>query len=142
MCTHTHTHTHGLPGCSDGKASACNARNAGLIPGLGRPHGGRHGNPFQYSCLENPMDRGAWWATVHGIAKNRTLLRRLNKQARSITGPCFTSHSPDTVSHKLYLSNLFFLWVLTRRPRSCSHHSFDLHSKKRKPSLAESSNLQ
>ena len=46
-----------------------------LIPGLGKSPGGEHGNPLQYSCLENPMDRGAWWATVHGVTKSRTRLR-------------------------------------------------------------------
>ena len=55
-----------------GKESACNTRDAGLIPGSGRSPGGGHGNPLQYSCLENPMDRGAWQATVHGVAKSRT----------------------------------------------------------------------
>ena len=43
-------------------------RDVGLIPGLGRSPGGGHGNPLQYSCLESPMDRGAWWAVVHGVA--------------------------------------------------------------------------
>ena len=52
----------GFPGDSDGKASACSAGDLGLIPGLGRSPGGGHGNPLQYSCLENPMDRGAWQA--------------------------------------------------------------------------------
>ena len=55
-----------------GKESAYNAGAAGdmgLIPGYGRSPGGGHGNPLQYSCLGNPMDRGAWWATVHGVAK-------------------------------------------------------------------------
>ena len=52
-------------------------RDPGLIPGLGRSPGGRHGNPFQYSCLENPMDRGAWWATVHRVTKSQTRLQRL-----------------------------------------------------------------
>ena len=47
----------------------------GLIPGSGRSPGEGNGNPLQYSCLENPMDRGAWWATVHGVAKSRTWLR-------------------------------------------------------------------
>ena len=56
------------------KVSACNARHPGSILGLGRSPGGEHGNPLQYSCLENPMDKGAWWATVHGVAKSRTLL--------------------------------------------------------------------
>ena len=50
-------------------ANAGDVRDAGLIPELGRSPGGRDGNPLQYSCLENPMDRGAWWATVHGVAK-------------------------------------------------------------------------
>ena len=59
----------GFPGGSDGKESACSAGDLGSIPGLGRSPGEENGNPFQYSCLENPMDRGAWQATVHGVAK-------------------------------------------------------------------------
>ena len=51
--------------------NAGDKRHEGLIPGLGRSPGSGHGNPFQYSCLENPMDRGAWWAVVHGVAKNQ-----------------------------------------------------------------------
>ena len=47
----------------------------GLIPGLGRSPGGGYDNPLQYPCLENPMDRGAWWATVHGVAKSQTRLK-------------------------------------------------------------------
>ena len=65
----------GFPGGSVGKESTCKAGDAGdsgLIPGLGIAPGGGHGNPLQYSCLENPMDRGAWWATVHGVAKSDT----------------------------------------------------------------------
>ena len=68
----------GFPGGSVGKSSACNLRDkgdAGSIPGLGRSPGGEHGNPLQYSCLENPVDRGAWWATVHGVTESQTLLR-------------------------------------------------------------------
>ena len=57
---------------SEVKASACNAGDLGSIPELGRTLGEGNGNPLQYSCLENPMDRGAWWATVHGVAKSRT----------------------------------------------------------------------
>ena len=48
-------------------ASAVDIRDSGLIPGLGRSPGGEHGSPLQYSCLENPMFRGAWWAAVHGL---------------------------------------------------------------------------
>ena len=62
-------------------ANAREARDAGSIPGLGRSPGEGHGNPLQYSCLENPMDRGAWWATVHGVAKSRTQLKRLSMYA-------------------------------------------------------------
>ena len=62
------------PCSSDGKESACNAGDLGSIPGLGRSSGEGTGNPLQYSCLENPTDRGAWWATVHGVAKSQTRL--------------------------------------------------------------------
>ena len=50
-------------------ANARDARDVGSIPGSGRSPGGENGNPFQYSCLENPMERGAWWATVHGVTR-------------------------------------------------------------------------
>jgi len=53
-------------------ANAGDIRDAGSIPGMGRSLGGGHGNPLQYSCLENPMDRGAWQATVYGVAKSQT----------------------------------------------------------------------
>ena len=64
----------GFPGGSEGKASACNAGDLGSIPGLGRSPGEGNGNPLQYSCLENSTDGGAWWATVHGVAKSQTQL--------------------------------------------------------------------
>ena len=57
---------------SDGKESACRAGDPGLIPGSGRSPGEGHASPLQYSCLENPMDRGARWATVHGVTQSRT----------------------------------------------------------------------
>ena len=63
-----------FPGGSDGKASVYNSGDPGLIPGSGRSPGEGNGNPLQYYCLENPMDRGAWWATAHGVAKSRTRL--------------------------------------------------------------------
>jgi len=55
-----------------GKESTCNAGDLGLIPGLGRSLGEENDNPLQYSCLENSMARGAWWDTVHGVAKSWT----------------------------------------------------------------------
>ena len=60
------------PGGSEDKASVYNAGDPGSIPGLGRSPGEGNGNPLQDYCLENPMDRGAWQATVHGVAKSRT----------------------------------------------------------------------
>ena len=59
----------GFPGSSASKESTCNVGDPGSIPGSGRPPGGGHGNPLQYSCLRNPRDRGAWQAAVHGVAK-------------------------------------------------------------------------
>ena len=59
----------GLPRWCSGKDSACNAGDVALIPGSIRSPGGGNGNPLQYSCLENPMDSGAWLATVHGVTK-------------------------------------------------------------------------
>ena len=67
----------GFPGGSEVKASASNTGDLGSIPGLGRSPGEGNGNPLQYSCLEKPMDGGAWWATVHGVAKSRTRLSDL-----------------------------------------------------------------
>ena len=58
-----------VPVVKNPPANAGDLRDEGLIPGSGRSPGGGHGNPLQYSCLENPMDRGAWWATVHGVTK-------------------------------------------------------------------------
>ena len=68
------TYILGLLGGSEVKASACNVGDLGSIPGSGRSPGEKNGNPFQYSCLENPMDGGAWWATVHRVSKSRTRL--------------------------------------------------------------------
>ena len=80
----------GLPQQISSKESACNVESAcsveaagetGSIPRSGRSPGGGHGNPFQYCCLENPTDRGAWRATVHRITKSRTQLKRLSMDA-------------------------------------------------------------
>ena len=62
----------GFPGGSEGKKFTCSAGDSGLIPGSGRSPGGGNGNPLQYSYLENPMDRGAWWAAAHGVAQSWT----------------------------------------------------------------------
>ena len=64
----------------------CNARDAGSIPGSGRSPGEGHGNPLQYSCLENPMDRGPWKATVHGVTKESDTTYQQNKKSNSHKG--------------------------------------------------------
>ena len=68
----------GFPGGSDGKASVYNAEDPGSIPGSGRSNRERNGKPAQYSCLGNPIDRGAWQATVHRVAKSGTRLKRFS----------------------------------------------------------------
>ena len=62
--------------------NAGNIRNVHLIPGSGRSPGGEQGNPLQNSCLENPMDRAAWWVTVHRLAKSQTQLKQLSMHAQ------------------------------------------------------------
>ena len=76
----------GLPWWLSSKESACNAGATGdavLIPGWGRSPGGGHGNRLQYSCQENLMDRGAWWATIQAVAKSQTRLKRLSTHAHT-----------------------------------------------------------
>ena len=65
-------------------ASSGDKRDAGSTPALGRSHGGGHSKPLHYSCLENPLDRGAWWAIVHRAAKSWTRLKRLSTHAHPI----------------------------------------------------------
>ena len=76
----------GSPGGSDGKESACSVKDPGSIPGSRRSPGEGNGTPLQYSCLENPMDRGAWWATVHGVTKSQIRLSNFTFFLSSV--PC------------------------------------------------------
>ena len=78
----------GFPDSSVDIESACSAGDAGLSPGSGRSPGGGHGNPLLYSCLENPMDRGVWRATVHGVAKTQTRLKRLSMHRADSLSTC------------------------------------------------------
>ena len=88
--------THSFPGGSEVKKSACNAGDLGLIPGLGRSPAEGNGNPLQYSCLENPMEGGAWWATVHGVTKSWTRLNNFT----------FTTHMGSLLFLILYFSHI------------------------------------
>ena len=86
----------GFPGGSEVKVSACNVGDLGSIPGLGRSPGEGNVNPLQNSCLENTMDGGAWWGTVHGVAKCQTRLSNLT----------FTFNIPSTMSDINVLSTM------------------------------------
>ena len=99
----------GFPGGSAGKESACNARDLGLIPESGRSPGERNGHPLQYSCLENPTDREAWWAKIHGGHKE-------SDTAEQVTLSLFT-HSiivhdiPKAETLKVHNSAVFSLFT-------------------------------
>ena len=90
----------GFPGGSEVKASACNAEDLGLIPESERSPGEGNGKPLQYSCLENPMDGGAWWATVHWVAKSQILLSNLTN---------LTVKKDHESTHK---NDLFFSFIM------------------------------
>ena len=93
----------GLPWWLSSKESVCNAGDLGSLPGLGRSPGKGNDNPLQYPCLENPMDRGAWWAIVHGVAQSQTRLKRLSSNS-----------SEDLDTWKLKASNsLLFLLIFS-----------------------------
>ena len=74
----------GFPGGSDSKESACNAGDLGSIPGSGRSPGEENGNLLQYSCLGNPMDRGVWRATVHGVTKESDTTEATKQQQQNL----------------------------------------------------------
>ena len=83
-CTFSHE---GLPFGSDSRESSCNTGDPSSMPGLGRSPGEGNGHPLQYSGLKNPMDRGAWWATVHGVTELDTKLKYLHEGSQEADGP-------------------------------------------------------
>ena len=99
---------HGFPGGSDSKESACSVGDPGLIPELGRSPGEENGYPLQYSCLEKCLDRGAWRAIVHGIAKSQTWLKQ--KETKSSHYP-LSSHSYLRTPQVLANTNLFCVFL-------------------------------
>ena len=102
----------GLPWWPSSNKSACNAGatwDTGSIPRSGRSPGGRHGNPLQYSCLENPRDRGAWQATVYRVTKSWTGLKQLSMHTHAITGILFFVFLLFLQSFLLLSSLSFFL---------------------------------
>ena len=115
-------HSRGFPGGTSGQelvpANAADIRDMVSVPGLGRSPGGAHGKPLQYSCLENPTDRGAWKATVHRVTHSRTWLKRLSS---SIHNPGNQADGPSSPWFHKELTG-FSLWVLLVSPQQ--HHHF------------------
>ena len=130
----------GLPGwCwwypANPPASAVDIRDVSLIPRSGRSPGGGHGNPLQYSCLENPMDRGAWRAIVHGVAKSWTQLKRLSMQEYTedlqkwSRGSCMLpAQFPFNIWHNLRtiinIEKINLHMILFSKVQNLSHHLF------------------
>ena len=102
----------GLPGGSDGKESARNEGDLGSVPGLGKSPGEGGSNPLQYSCLENSMDWGSWWAIVHGVTKSWTRLEWLNTAQNACEGS-----ERERVGHIPTLRAAQFAWSLWTRVR-------------------------
>ena len=106
----------GLPRWLSDKEAACNAGDLGSIPGLGRSSGAGNGKPHQCSCLENPMDRGAWWATVHGVAESWTQVKQLSTHACMVllTIDCifpiiFHVYGLDSFSFQILLNHILVI---------------------------------
>ena len=102
-------HSLGISGGSDGKETACKAGDLGSNPGPGKSLGEGNGNPLQYSCLENSMDRRAWWATVHGVARSQTRLGELTLGTVLLWVFSVTISSPPLFSMNL-VQRLVNLW--------------------------------
>ena len=110
----------GLPYWLSSKESTCNAGNMGSVTGSGRSPGGGHGNPLQYSCLENLMDRASWWATIHGVTKSQTCLKQLSMHAVDIwifkgCGPC-----PQNSFRCMFYELNVISFIMWRMLQSCN----------------------
>ena len=134
--------TWGFPGGSVVKNPPANAGDVCYIPGLGRSPGGGNGNPFQYSCLENPMDRGAWPATVHGVTKESDTMEHTRthmhtsvcdaakeENNRNIPKKGRQPHSLNFLKGSLeYIFSSLLLEIHLQTPRRCQKPSQILHT--------------
>ena len=109
-------------------ANAGDIRDIALIPGSGRSPGEGHGNPLQYSCLENPMDRGAWWATGHRVAQSRTWLKQFTMHAcqrcQKTTWRLEERQGTNSSSQRPKGANLFMSWSQTYGLQNCETRNF------------------
>ena len=118
--------TVGFPGGSDSKESACNAGDLSSIPGLGRAPGGGRGNPLQYSAWRIPLDRGAWWATVHGVTKSRTWLSDYAQHTQHCV-PC----TMLSIYHIIYVT--FYIMFPIYQQGSHAHFADEENVRLRRP---------
>ena len=113
-----------FPGGSDAKASVYNAGDLGSSPGLGRSPGEGNGNPLQYYCLENPMDRGAWWATIHGVAESWTQLSTIAHSTIFILVPNWKSSNyprVEWIHWDLSMDINYIVMKMNSKDESCKH---------------------
>ena len=104
-------------------ANAGDIRDMGLIPGSGRSPGGGHGSPLQFSCLENPMDRGAWWTTLHRVTQSRTRLKRLSSSSSTTARPGFDPWVEKIPWRRAWQPTLVFLPGESNGQRSLKSYS-------------------
>ena len=106
-------------------ANAGDVREAGSVPGSGRSPGGRHSNPLQYSCLENPMDRGAWQATVHGITQSWTRLKQFS--THTLERYIYTGYTLECIYlHTLECNGILFSHERESKPCHLQQHGCTL----------------
>ena len=145
-CQYRRHKKQGFPGGSDGKVSACNEEDPGSIPGSGRSPGEGNGNPLQSSCLGNPMDRGAWRATVHGVTKSQTRPREGDSPRKAVVlarGPRASDGRATTVAENSQFPGLLILASLTRytwgklESKICLRPHPRAHALQEKPLISE-----
>ena len=124
----------GFPGSSPGNESTCNAADPGSIPGWGRSPGEGNSNPLQYSFLENPMDRGAWWAAVHGVTKSQTRLSTHIPHADEDVGKPAVSYVGSVWWELRMIQPLWeIVWQFSKKLNICSPYDPAFIPEKGKP---------